>query len=433
MGLVKALQNVFGLKSAKVHPGSGYYMWPASLHGERNYSMDVGSGEGSSLIQAVIGYYSRTSPEAPHQLINPGGDIVQSHPILDLLKFPNEGYSGVVLEMATMMSWICDGNAYWRVEFSDSGRPIALWYTPHWMIEPKWKPDGTDYVTYYEYNPGNSEPIKLKPWEVIHFRYGLDPHNTRKGYSWVKTLLRELYTDEEAARFVAAMLRNMGIVGIVISPKEQDDSLTEEEANAMKTLVKQRTTGDQRGDPIVSETPIDVIEMGKTSDKIDTSKLRAVPESRVAALSGLPAAVLGFLSGMEQTSVGATMSELRELAYESALIPSQRIMSADIQLQLLSHYVSNAEAWHMGRDYSRVRVLQSDMDKKWKRVVEGWTAGAIMLSEAREELGLIPGPNEDFFYQKSNFKYVRREDIGQEVEEPEPIVEPIPIRGTGTG
>lgn len=439
MGLFTNFKQFFtigGGAKAAPQPAGGYWGYrrqSMSLHGERDYSFDVGTGEGSSLIQAVVGYYARTMPEAPVTLkrINKD-DFVEDHPFLDLLRIPNRRYSGVVLWMATMMSWICDGNAYWRKERSDADRPVELWYTPHWMMEPKWPDDGSEYISHYEYSPGKAGPIKLPPEDVVHFRFGLDPHNTRKGYSWVKTLLREIYTDEEASRFVSAMLRNMGIIGLVISPKEMDDALTENEANAMKLLVKQRTTGDQRGDPIVSETPIDVVEMGRTSEKIDTSKLRSIPESRVSALSGIPAAVLGFLAGMQQTAVGATLDSLRELAYESAIIPSQRIFAGDLLLQLLTDFVTDISKWEVSHDYTQVRVLQEDMDKKWARVTAAVLNHTIMLSEGRRELGFETTPNEDVYVGKSSFKITRREDVGKDVEveeeEEEAIEPPTPIR-----
>ena len=422
MGLIQTVRNSFGLGSKSVaQPGNGYYSYNniMPLTGERNYVLDVGTGENSSLIQAVVGYYARTYPEAPVQLTSlADSETVKTHPFLSLLRKPNDHYSGVVLSMVTMMSWICDGNAYWRKVRSNSGRVVQLWYVPHWMIEPRWDQNNPeDYVSWYEYNPGSTTgSVKIPVEDVVHFRNGLDPHNTRKGYSWAKVLLREIYTDEEASRFVAAMLRNMGIVGLVISPKERDDSLSEDEANAMKVLVKQRTTGDQRGDPIVSETPIDVLEMGKTADKIDTSRLAAIPESRISALSGIPAAVLGFLSGMQQTAVGATLDSLRELAYESALIPTQRIMAADMWLQLLDDFVDDIESWEVGYDYTNVRVLQEDMDKKWARVTAAVQGTVIKISEGRKELGFQSTPDEEVYAHRKTFTFTRPEDLSSEVD-----------------
>jgi hypothetical protein len=34
----------------------------------------------------------------------------------------------------------------------------------------------------------------------VHFRFGLDPDDPRKGYSPLKSVLREVFTDDEAAR-----------------------------------------------------------------------------------------------------------------------------------------------------------------------------------------------------------------------------------------
>ena len=138
-------------------------------------------------------------------------------------------------------------------------------------------------------------------------------------------------------------------------------------------------------------------------------------------MSGLPAAVLGFLSGMEQTAVGATLDSLRELAYESALIPTQRIMSADMLLQLLVDFVDDVKRWEVGHDYTKVRVLQEDMDKKWARVTNAVEKHTIMLSEGRTELGFETTPDEDVYLGKASMKVTKREDVGKEPE-PAPVV-----------
>ena len=405
-----------GGRKSTIHPGSNSYNSSymnrrVVLYGERDYRKDIGTGEDTNLIQAVVNYYGRKFPEAPVELAF-NNEVVDNHPMLDLLEMPNPFYSGVVLWMATMVSWNVDGNAYWRKERSDSGRVIGLWYTPHLMMEPKYPVDGSEYIRYYECNSGNRSVERIAPENVVHFRFGLDPHNTRKGMSWMKSLLRELYTDEEAARFASSMLRNMGIVGLVMSPKDDEHSLTPEEAESMKELLYQRTTGDQRGMPIVSEVPIEVVEFGSPSAQMDTSKLREVPESRVASLSGIPAAVLGFLSGMRQTTVGATLSELRELAYESAIIPTQRILSQDLKRQLLGDFVDNLKGWVVQWDRSQVRELQEDETKRWERIVKATVSGVMRLDEGRLEIGLEAGENEKVYLRPMSLVEVRADAVG---------------------
>ena len=51
----------------------------------------------------------------------------------------------------------------------------------------------------------------------MHFRFGLDPENDRKGRSPLAGVLREVFTDDEAANYTASLLRNMGVPGIIVS------------------------------------------------------------------------------------------------------------------------------------------------------------------------------------------------------------------------
>ena len=62
---------------------------------------------------------------------------------------------------------------------------------------------GSAYLTGYEYNP-NGAPITYDPADIVHFRDGMDPDNTRKGLSPLASLLREIFTDDEAVAMTAS-------------------------------------------------------------------------------------------------------------------------------------------------------------------------------------------------------------------------------------
>jgi hypothetical protein len=72
----------------------------------------------------------------------------------------------------------------------------------------------------------------------------------------------------------------------------------------------------------------------------DVSPLRDVSEERVCAALGIPAAVVGFGTGLQQTKVGATMKEMRQLAWTGGLIPMQKIVGDEIDRSLLRSIAS---------------------------------------------------------------------------------------------
>jgi hypothetical protein len=61
------------------------------------------------------------------------------------------------------------------------------------------------------------------------------------------------------------------------------------------------------------------MQLGFAPRDLDLSALRNVAEERVCAALGVPAAVVGFGTGLEQTKLGATMRELRQLEAAAAV------------------------------------------------------------------------------------------------------------------
>jgi HK97 family phage portal protein len=332
----------------------------------------------------------------------------RGHPVTQLLRFPtsspdNPGgfYSGTLLWMATIASWVLDGNAYWLKVRSAAGRVVQLWYVPHFMMEPRWPMDGSMYISHYDYMI-NGRVEKVLPSEVIHFRNGLDPENPRKGRSPLSAVLREVYSDDEAARFTASLLKNLGIPGVILAPDVQaagsaQFKLSQEAADNIKTKFKETFGGDNRGEPMIMSGPTKVVTFGFSPKDLDLSVLRDIPEERITAAVGLPAAVVGLGAGLAQTKVGATMHELRDQAWQSNLIPTQRIFSEEIQTQLMPDFETDLIVNEFGFDLSHVKVLQEDQMKlaeRWARLV---SAGIAKRKEARSAFELPSGPEDDVY------------------------------------
>src|SRR5690606_3556001 len=137
--------------------------------------------------------------------------------------------------------------------------------------------------------------------------------NPRKGLSPLKSVLREVVTDEEAAKFSAYILRNMGVPGGVIAPKNTDRPPKPEDVQGMKESM-QNFRGHQRGAGPAVGGPTEVYQFGCDPTRLMLGPLRDISEERVCAILGVPAAVVGFGSGLQSTKVGATMRELVRLA-----------------------------------------------------------------------------------------------------------------------
>lgn len=354
-----------------------------------DYKKEVGTGIGSSSVMAPIQWIQRAFPEAPltvYKLKNDIREKVPLHPLIQLINTPNPYYSGIALWWASIFSWITTGNVYWLIERNMAGKPVKLWWVAPWLIKPLFPKDGSEFLTGYEYSAGNQKQ-KLNIEDVFHIKHGIDPNNPRLGISPLYSCMREIWNDDEASNFVAALLRNSGVPGMIISP-DSDNPAEASDVDVTKAYFKEMFSGDKRGEPLVMGGKTKVDQFGFSPDKMDLSSVRDVTEERVCAALGIPAAVVGFGTGLQQTKVGATMKELRELAWINGIRPIQTIFAYEIERTLLPLFESNPTQYEVDFDISNVAALDDDLDKKFLRGQMGVAGGFMEVAEAREMVGL---------------------------------------------
>lgn len=355
-----------------------------------DYRREVGDGLDSSVVTAPIRWVQRALPEA--RLVvrrrKRGGAVVEEtgHGMIALIKRPNAYYGDLVLWAATILSWYLAGNAYWMKVRNRAGKVVELWYVPHWMMEPKAPEDGSEFLSHYLYKPGGGEQLRLAPEDVIHFRDGMNPRQPTMGLSSLDGVIREIFMDLEASNFVASLLRNMGVPGVVISPKG-GAMPAPEDVEATKAWFQEAFGGDRRGGPLVMGAPTEVSPYGFNPQQMNMSEARDIAEERVCACIGVPAAVVGFGAGLQTAKVGATMEELFKTAWRNGVLPTARAFADELERSLLPDFgkITGLEvAW----DTDEVLALQADEDKqatRWNTIVAG---GWAQVAEAREAFGL---------------------------------------------
>lgn len=384
------------------HPAAGVG-W---LHLNRtsiNYERES-NPEASSIVMACVGWVQRTFSEAPAiveewQEARQEWEQYSRNEILDLLERPNPYYNGTTLWKATVADRILNGTGYWIKVRSSSGRVVELWWAPESTMEPKTDPqDPTIFISHYEYSPGQGKPVPLRVEDVVRFPEGMDPANPRKGLSRIRSLFREIFTDEEAANMTASLLRNMGIPGVIIAPKGPGH-ISGDVAKQVKETFMQKFTGDKKGEAMVMEGDVTVTQFGFSPEQMQLRSLRGIPEERITAVLGVNAAVVGLGAGLATTKVGATLREYREEAFESTIIPMYREMASELTHQLLPDF-KPTPAWRIVFDLSHVRVLQDDEIKRSERVRGELADGMITVAEARRQLGHQALPEHEVYLRK---------------------------------
>ena len=392
------------------HP-TGVAGWLTLNRTAIRYDREV-TPEANSIVVACIRWVQRVFSEAPMMLQHwleerAEWEDLHAEEILRLLERPNPHYNGTTLWKATIADLMLGGTAYWIKVRSQTGRVVQLWWAPESIVTPKGDPnDPTVFIDHYEYSPSTDRgatPTRLRFEDVIPFRDGIDPTNVRKGLSGMKALLREIFTDDEAANMTASLLRNMGVPGVIIAPKA--GTIQKDVAEEIKETFMEKFSGDRKGEPLVLGGETVVQQFGFSPQQMGGRDLRGVPEERITAVLGVNAAVVGLGAGLASTKVGATLREYREEAFESTILPMYR----DMALQLSHHLVDDFHDSNVHRlafDLTKVRVLQEDELKRSERLSNLSINGVIKLAEARRALGFPVEEEHEVYYVPANLQVI---------------------------
>lgn len=351
--------------------------------------------EDNSAVVASLRWVARNYPKAPmivQRLNGSAYETIADHPALALLRKPCAGMPGRVLGQAIALSLVLDGNAYLYRVRDGNGKLAELQYLMHGCVNPVAGKDTP--ISYYEYRAGGST-YRLEPQDIIHIRDGVDPTNPALGWSGLKSVVNEILSDQEASDYTYAVLRNLGITGLVVSPVG-DDFITEDQAELLKKRLLQDTTGDQRGEPLVLSQPVTVSSPGFSPEQMALDKIRSIPESRICAVIGIPAMVLDLVSGAERRTY-SNYEEARSAALEDWLIPLYQLIDDTLTWELLPEFGGSGDE-RITRDLTQISALQEDANSLAQRAVNLYTGGIFTRAKALRLLGEQAGPEDEIYY-----------------------------------
>jgi HK97 family phage portal protein len=353
----------------------------------------------NSVVAACLRYINDTIPEARLRVKMPkdGSDeVVPNHALYKLLKRPNRstGYLWRDILGAIGMSLALDGNAYLRLRRNGFSQIAALEYVPHDLCEPREDYPGSGLTHYFVYTSGQGG--RVDPEEIIHFRIGIDPSNTLKGWSSFRAAMLEVLTDNEAAVYSRVMMRNLGVIGWIIQPEEGRDTITPKEADSIKEKFLTQFTGEERGKPFIPTRKIKVESVGHTPDKMLVRETRMTPEERICAVFRIAAIVAGVGAGLQRSTMANT-KEQREATMESCNCPMWAAIADTLSARFEDlGLLKNGEFVEF--DLGTVRALQEDEDKKHDRARKNFKDGIWTRGEARQYTSKQADAEDDVYY-----------------------------------
>jgi HK97 family phage portal protein len=379
------------------------------------YSQDY-SGDGNSAVFACLRALAYASIEAPLRVwkldAKQEREPLFTSPILDLLDEPHPDLD--LNEIRWWSAWArhIDGNAYvLKVRSGNStfGTPVELWPISPTRMRPHTERGSNNFIDWYELDRYNGGPPQEIPVEnVIHFKLGVDPYDTRKGISPLKRLVREIASDGEATRYADALLRNFGTPGLV-AKLPAETMLAPKQIEELKASISQSFGGENRGRVGVLSGGADMEQFGFSPDQLNLKVLHDVPETRIAAVMGVDPLVARLGVGLEQTSNYASARQVRENFTELTIIPLWTMDESKWNRKLKRDFTDDRSII-IAHDLTEVRSLQEDENEKYKRVILAVQAGVFSREMALRELGFDVLAEDDSLWVPTAGKWVAVSD-----------------------
>ena len=366
---------------------------------------EIGDGSGNSAVVACLNVLATSFSEPKLHVVKKDtkfldNEKVLEHPLTKLYSRPNPFMSANLLSHYIVLALNTLGDAFLYKNRNQRGQVVELVpLMPH-LVEVRGNEN--KLITHYDYYLyGKGEKVELPVEDIVHIRQGIDPNDHRRGHAPLKTVLREILGDESAGQFTAALLNNMAVPGVVLTPRNDGfGGPTREEAESISQMYKEKFGGANRGAPMVLSGAMNIDIVSFSPDQMKLAELRRIPEERVSAVLGVPAILAGLGAGLDAATFNNT-KELREFFTEQKLVPMWRTVAAELTHQLLipDFKDQNLECMY---DIQNVRALQTDMDELYKRVNMGVSGGWITIGEARQVVGLEVDDKHDVYLRPLN-------------------------------
>lgn len=397
---LRALRDYFSSKAARQVPfqgengGQGWFPFFTNFTqftGTRiNFAAEVGDLANSELVAAAVRWIGKNIPTARMYVAERDSENkeneIADHPLIQLFEQPNPYYGIDALSRGIAASWVVKATAYILKYRNGFGQPYQLWYEPHSTIRPRWNMSGGgEFISHFEVWR-NGAWYRVETDDVIVFRDGINP-STREGDNGVTALLREFYTDNQAAHFMALLLKQ-GLVpplALGFGDAKTPGPSSGPEWEDIKEQTRRQMTGDKAAMPLMYRGPIKAEKLGFDYSSVGMREVRRIPEERFCAVIGISPQSLRLGLGQENSTYN-NVEQYTRADYNDYIKPLHKIIARELTLQLLPDF-GDTTGLKIGWDYTDTGILQPDQKSEWERIGAAWDDGRLKRSEAREAMG----------------------------------------------
>lgn len=368
--------------------GSSWADFALSFRQDRkiDFAKEVGDLRMSTLVQAAVTWVARGMNSARLKVVKldaAGKETeIKDHPITKLWRRPNKYYSGATLNAGIAASWVIAATAYvLKVRGRLRGPTVELWYEPWWSIKPRWPQNGAEFISHYEvFRNGVWYPVPIE--DVIMIPDQLDP-DTRRGINRTSALLSEFYTDKQASELAGLLLRNGLVPSIEIGLGDDKTPFGGDVRQAKADLMRLMALGE----PFVHKGPATVNKLGHDLSSFGLDEMRQPPVQRFCAAMGISPISLMLAAGLDLAKYQNTEQYLRQ-DYRGYIVPLNSQKADTLEVSLLPEFGQEEGEIQITHDYSEAPLMQSDKDKDWRLMFDGFKSRVFSRAQALDGVGM---------------------------------------------
>ena len=368
----------------------------------KNYSYSDLANEGylkNAIVYRCVNEISKGASAVPF-VIKDGDQILEEHPLIDLLNRPNplQSYSEFFNSLYGYL--LLSGNAYILKVGSDMGTPQELHQLRPDRIEIKggtsaipekycYKINGRMKAEYMvDQESGFSELKHVKLWHPLDDYYGQSPLNAASV---------EVDQFNLSSRHNVNLLENGARPSGAVIFKPKDDAgysvnLTEAQRQQLLTDLNNRFKGtNNAGRPLLLEGDFDWREMALTPRDMDFAKMKHMSATDIALCFGVPSQLVG----VPDAQTYANVAEARLALYEETIIPHLKKIASDLNEWLVPMFGENL---NLSFDIDSIPALSERRKKIYENVTSAVREGIMTRNEARKIVGLEPVDGADGLY-----------------------------------
>lgn len=372
----------------------------------RNYKYQDLAKEGylkNAIVYRCVNEISKGAAAVPF-MIKAGDQILDQHPVIDLLNRPNplQSYSEFFSSLYGYL--LLSGNSYVLKVGSDRGAPTELHQLRPDRIQIKGGgnpiPERYDYImngkvaASYEVDQENgySELKHIKLWNPLDDYYGCSP---------LAAAASEVDQHNMSSKHNVNLLNNGARPSGAVIFKPRDDAgmainLSEQQRAQLLTDLNNRFSGaGNAGRPLLLEGDFDWKEMGLSPKDMDFLNLKHLSATEIAMCFGVPSQLVG----VPDAQTYANVAEARLALYEETIIPYLRKIESDLNEWLIPMFGDNLA---IDFDIDAIPALSERRKKIYENVTSAVREGIMTRNEARERIGLEPVEGGDGLYIAAN-------------------------------